>query len=155
MPAGWLVAPDKDDPKRRLLLPIKNNLAADVSGLAFSILDGALAWEDGPVMVSADDALAVDERKNGRTERDDTADWLRELLADGPIRKADVDAMADENGISPATLRRAKSKAGARSRKHGIGKDAHWTWELPKGAKDAQAPDVSTFDTFGPDEAES
>ena len=150
--AGWLVAADKNDAKRRLFLPIKSNLAADVSGLAFSIIDGALAWERGPVTLTADDALAGNERKDGRTERDDAADWLRELLADGPMRKADVDAVADENGVSKGTLRRAKTKAGVLSRKHGVGKESHWTWELPsKGAEDARAPELSTFDTFGPD----
>jgi hypothetical protein len=47
--AGWLVAPDKDDASRRLLLTVKNNLAEDVGKLSFSIVDGAELWELDPV----------------------------------------------------------------------------------------------------------
>lgn len=155
--AGWLVVADKANPKRRLLLPIKNNLAEDVGGLAYSIIDGALAWERGSVSLSADDALADEPRKDGHTERDDAADWLRELLADGPMPQRDVAEAAKANGISSATLRRAKVKAKVESRKQGNGREARWTWALPgqngtpqrsKDAEDAHPSDVSAFDIF-------
>ncbi|MCB9845306.1 MAG: AAA family ATPase [Phycisphaeraceae bacterium] len=60
--AAWAVSKDRADPMRRLLLPIKNNLAPDAGGLAYRI-DGAgpaVAWEAGTVHVSADEALARD-----------------------------------------------------------------------------------------------
>jgi hypothetical protein len=129
--AGWLVTTDKADAKRRLLLPIKNNLAADVSGLAYSIIDGALAWERDPVSLSADDALDDDQQHDRHTDRDDAADWLRELLADGPMAQRDIADAAKANGISSATLRRAKAVANIESRKQGNGRDARWTWALP------------------------
>ena len=39
--ALWLVAKDRDDPGRRLLLPAKMNLCASPTGLAFRITQGA------------------------------------------------------------------------------------------------------------------
>jgi putative DNA primase/helicase len=138
--AGWLVTIDKNDPKRRLLLPIKNNLAADVSGLAYAIIDGALAWERGPVSVTADDALADDPPRDGRTQRDEAVDWLRELLADGPLDQADVTEAAKANGFTSSTLRRAKAKAGVKSTKRGNGKDACWSWSLPATSEPPKGP---------------
>jgi len=39
---------------RRLLLPIKNNLAPDTgTGMAFSIMDGRVVWEPMPIQISA------------------------------------------------------------------------------------------------------
>jgi AAA domain/Bifunctional DNA primase/polymerase, N-terminal len=155
--AGWLVTADKNSPTRRLFLPVKNNLAADMGGLAFAIIDGAVAWERGPVSLSADDALDADQRKDGKTQRDDAADWLRELLSDGPMRRKDVGDAAEANGVSPATLRRAKTKAGVISKKHGNGKDAYWEWRLSdqrcaEDVEDAHPQEVSAFDTFGENE---
>ncbi len=62
--AAWAVTKDEPDPRRRLFVPIKNNIAPDTGGLAYRIeplgVDGCpvVAWEPGPVNVSADDALA-------------------------------------------------------------------------------------------------
>jgi hypothetical protein len=72
--AAWAVSKDKDDPRRRLLLPIKNNIAPDTGGLAYRIeplgVGGCpvVAWEPDAVNVSADDALAGD-RDEGREGR--------------------------------------------------------------------------------------
>ena len=37
--AAWAVVKDKQDPGKRLFLPIKNNLAADIAGLSYTVLD--------------------------------------------------------------------------------------------------------------------
>jgi hypothetical protein len=55
--ACWSVTKDKADPARRLMLPVKCNLTADDTGLAFRITsDGNLppvvVWEAEPVMVT-------------------------------------------------------------------------------------------------------
>jgi len=146
--AAWTVAKDKDDPKRRLMLPIKNNIAPDGGGLAYRIEPrGAndhpvVVWEPDAVSVSADDALAGDrDDAGGRTERDDAADWLRAILADGPRPAREVEREADEAGISRATLRRAKAAIGVQSRKPDF--DGSWKWTLP--IQDAHpAPKVLT-----------
>jgi putative DNA primase/helicase len=147
--AAWAVSKDKHDPSRRLLLPIKNNIAPDTGGLAYRIeplgVDGcpAVAWEPDAVNVSADDALASDrDEDGGRTERDDAAGWLRDLLAHGPRPARDVERDARDAGYSIATVRRAKAAIGVVSRKPAFG--GPWEWTLP--AQDAQPPKMLTED---------
>lgn len=151
--AAWAVSKDKDDPRRRLLLPIKNNIAPDTGGLAYRIeplgVDGCpvVAWEPDPVNVSADDALAGDrDEGGGRTERDDAAGWLADLLAHGPRPARDVERDARDAGYSIATVRRAKAAIGVVSRKPAFG--GPWEWTLP--AQDAQPPKMLTQDAHTP-----
>jgi hypothetical protein len=134
--AAWAVSADANDPRRRLLLPIKNNLAPDAGGLAYRIEPvgagggPALAWEPDPVTVSADDALAGDRDHGGdRTERDDAAAWLHEFLGAGPRLAREVVARARAEGFSRRTLERAKAAAGIRARKEAFGNA--WVWEWP------------------------
>ena len=56
--SAWAITKDKQDPRRRLFLPVKNNIAADTTGMAYSIVDGVVAWEREPVDVSVDEAFA-------------------------------------------------------------------------------------------------
>lgn len=64
--AAYIVARDKDDPHRRLFLPIKNNIGNDQAGLAFKVesfeLDddiqtSRVMWDAEPVTVTADEAM--------------------------------------------------------------------------------------------------
>ena len=61
--AAWFLGDDPADRDRRLLLPIKNNLAAATGGLAFTfepVGDGEFArlqWEEEPVPITADEFL--------------------------------------------------------------------------------------------------
>ncbi len=52
---------------------------------------------------------------------------IESALRDGPVPAADMEQMAEEQGISPKTLHRAKSALGVISVKRGGG----WLWELP------------------------
>ena len=153
--AAWSVSKDKDDPSRRLLLPIKNNIAPDTGGLAYRIqplgADGcpAVAWEPDPVSMSADDALAGDRGEgDGRTERDDAGEWLRDLLARAPRPALEVEKEARDAGYSVATVRRAKAAIGAVSRKPAFG--GPWEWALRTPAQAAQLPKMLTQDAHTP-----
>lgn len=153
--AAWVVSKDKDDPRRRLLLPIKNNIAPDTGGLAYRIeplgVDGcpAVAWESDAVNVSADDALAGDrDGSGGRTERDDAAEWLADLLAHGPRPARDVERDARDAGYSLATLRRAKAHIQVASRKPAFG--GPWEWTLREPAEDAQPSKTPAEDAHTP-----
>ncbi len=137
--AVWLVVKDEDNPSRRLFLSAKNNIAPEGTGLAYSLepTDGnsgmaVVAWEAEPVTVTANEALNVDRPSDSKpTERDTATDWLRELLADGPLPTTEVRSQANEAGFAWATMRRAKERLGIRPRKSGF--ESGWTWELPKG----------------------
>lgn len=138
--AAWSVSKDSDDPtgRRRLFLPIKNNLGNDQSGLAFwfSGTPGApapvLAWEPEPVEVSADDALAPPARRKpgpAADTRDDAVEWLAGALADGPRPATEVvDEALHAEGISQATLRRARDAAGVEAYRPQV--PGPWWWRL-------------------------
>ena len=133
--AVWAVTKDQDDPRRRLVLPIKNNLAIDVLGMAFTIeateSGGAavVAWEPDPVELSVDDALGPN-RGNG-DDGDDAASWLREALSDGELPAADVLRQARTNAYTDKATRRAFKTIGAMRRREGFGPGGTWYWSMP------------------------
>jgi len=160
--AAYVVTKDKDDPtgQRRLILPMKNNLGNDRTGLAYRLDDSFSAngqpvvkWEADAVEISADEALRPD---NGRDEGDTSAldearNWLRNALAGGPCPAKDVLAEARADGIAKRTLDRAKKDLGVVASKEGFG--AGWTWRLPDAegplAQERQGPHREDLATFG------
>ena len=80
----WMVAKDSEDPHRRLMLLATCNIAADVGGLAFPIVDGAIAFEAEPVAMSADAALQAEaDMTRVDSTQGQAEEWLRMQLADG------------------------------------------------------------------------
>jgi hypothetical protein len=132
--AAFAIARDKDDPKRRLILPMKNNLADDQSGLAYRVatgLNGApcLLFEPEPVTISADDALAG--AGTGPRPRDEATEWLRALLADGPVPAAQVWEEAKAAGFTEVTCKRAKRQLRVETYKPKGSLAGGWMWRLP------------------------
>ena len=72
--AAYAVTKDKDNPSRRLILPMKNNLAPDTSGIAYAVVAPQgipiVAWEPTPVTITADEALSSEQREPTRTTRE-------------------------------------------------------------------------------------
>ena len=142
--AVWAVTKDKDDQRRRLMLPVKNNLAADVQGLAYSIeSDGpnggpVVAWEPEPVSISADDALTTD--RPDQDDQDETVNFLREMLAGGEQPAADVFKQSRENGFSDKATRKAFKALGGKRSRVGFGKGGTWYWSLTGGAESPVDP---------------
>jgi hypothetical protein len=73
--------------------------------------------------------LAGHDPNDERTARDDAADFLRAMLADGPRLAKEVQAEARAAGITKRTLERAKKLLGVISSKAGLA--AGWQWSLP------------------------
>jgi len=65
--------------------------------------------------------------------RDEAKKFLNEILADGPVMKAEIEEAAEANGIAERTLFRAKSELNIRAKKDGAG--GAWTWRLPEQRK--------------------
>lgn len=150
--AAYVVTRDKEDETRRLVLPIKNNLAEDQTGLAYRVKakNGVayLAWEDKPVTISADEALAPPEPNDERSLRDQARAFLQGALEDGPVPTKDVFSWAAQAGFSSRTVQRAKDDIGVIAEKTGF--KGGWQWTLPpKMAKSAEAGHVSQMNTFG------
>ena len=134
--AAWLVTADEQDRERRLFLPMKNNLGPDSTGLAFRLVPWPadpgymqVEWEPDPVTVTADEVIdPVHSEK--RHEWEYARDWLRDLLADGPMDATDIYAAGEKQKFSEKILRKAADSLRVRKHKVGFGKDSTWTWEL-------------------------
>jgi len=134
--AVWVVCRDRDDEARRLLLPVKNNIGRDHSGLAFSIEESAgdsapiLNWSSEPVKKSADDALTgLGTGSGGPSELDDAVIWIGEYLREGPREVRGMLEDARSAGYSEATIRRARAHLRVMSEKSRF--DGPWTVRLP------------------------
>src|SRR5262249_12536909 len=127
--AAYMVTRDPDDENRRLFLPVKNNLAPLGKGLAFrleqrlvddpakAVVASSVGWETEPVTSTADEALqAADDqgtgKGGGKGAEADAEDFLRVVLAAGPVAVQAIETEAKEAGHSWATVRRAKDKLG-------------------------------------------
>jgi putative DNA primase/helicase len=134
--AAWLLAKDPDEANRRLFLPLKNNLAPHVAGLAYTveIRDGMplLHWSTEHVQFAAETIFTI-ARPPGRPndERQHAIGWLRQLLADGPRPTRDIKEEADAHGISPGTLRRAFREVDGQACRQGPFPFGQWMWKLP------------------------
>jgi hypothetical protein len=144
-----LVSRDPDDPERRLLVPIKNNLGQDRSGYGFTIgltPDGesTVCWEDGPTHESADALLSRLSRSSGQDaapspKTDEAAAWVRDQLKGGPVPSRELEQSAQEAGISQRTLKRARASMGVGVTKRADG----WVCELPPNTKQVLSFDVT------------
>ena len=135
----FAVARDEQDPdgRRRLMVPIKNNLGDDRSGLSYTMeqvnLPGGIetvriVWGTDPVAVTADKALTRDEERGaGR----DAEAFLRDILAGGPVPVPKIMDEAKKACVAERTLRRVKDDLGVKATKTGM--SGGWSWELPTG----------------------
>jgi len=141
--AVWAVVRDEEDQtgRRRMFLPIKNNINADGSGLAYALEpvgDAArVAWETEPVNIRADEALG-----GGRTAavRDDARRFVIETLKahGGDMLSDELSEAAEAEGISPRTLRRAKDAVAENYKEKGRG--GRWRCRLRGDREDGQDP---------------
>jgi putative DNA primase/helicase len=140
--AAFIVARDPDDKERRLFLPTKNNLSPEGSGLGFRIgqvetTSGILApmiiWDTIAVRMSAEEALAGSADGSSAPARDEAENFLRDILADGPVPAKKIKAEVREAELVWRTIRRAKEAIGVTVRKTGV--DGGWEWSLPEGGQ--------------------
>lgn len=109
---AMMLGRDPDDPERRVLAQVKNNLAKECKAhrLRLSTSPGhdvaAIDWL-GECDLSADDLCGPPESAESRSALDEAKEFLREELADGPKPRAAVRAAAIKAGHAERTLRRA------------------------------------------------
>jgi AAA domain len=135
---GLMVARDPADADRRILAVTKSNVGAIPPAMAYRLVpDDALgvavvAWE-GQTDHRADDLLAAPAERPA-PKREAAENLLRELLADGPRRRSEIEEAAEEAEVGWRTVEAAKAALGVWSEqrpepgKRGAG--AAW-WRLP------------------------
>ncbi len=143
---GFVRDSDSDEGVR-VMTQTKNSLGRDdLPSLAYVIEDAVVDTPEGAAHVGrlswrgTSDRTAQDIlRDNGTTpedrdERSDAATWLRDyLMTQGAEAAAtDVKKAGAAAGFSYDALKRAKPKAGVRSRKAGL--EAGWVWALTQDA---------------------
>lgn len=130
---AWAVTKDRDDPARRLMLPIKNNLGNDQSGMAYRVETASndapvVMWEPDPVEIDINDVLSS-ESDDFRSEREDAKEWLESELYHGPVSSKDLQTRAREAGHSWSTVKRAKKGLKVEARKTAM--RGGWEWYHP------------------------
>ncbi|MBX3029322.1 MAG: AAA family ATPase [Chloroflexi bacterium] len=160
---------DPEDPEpRHIVAVVKNNLARQAPALAYRLVDdpthgcARVVWE-GSTHHRADDLLALPNRDAGEAQGDraKAGDFLRDLLAYGPVPTRAVKDAADAHGHSWASVRRAKDALGVTAAKEGRPGDSEqrWVWSLPpEGAQDSRTRSTPqaehlrhSLSTFGDD----
>jgi putative DNA primase/helicase len=149
--AAFAVIEDSEDDQRRLLLQAKNNLGAKCKGLAFrmeqrliegDILSSNIFFEGDHVSQSIDEALTASESRGaagGQTSKEEVAEFLNEILTNGP-----VDVLVVEQAARAATLlaadkplrqnkafRDARKQLGVIASREGFGPGAKYVLSLP------------------------
>lgn len=163
--AGYAVVKDRQDEtgQRRFILPIKNNLGDDESGLAYRIAEvpgldqPRVEWEPNLVHMTVNDALGVgdgegggdgqdDEHQRRKTQVAEAVQWLEGFLNDGPKSASDIIEAARKNGIKQRTLERAKTVLGAVARREGFAEGSRWVWQKVDISALVPPAEVAAFD---------
>jgi len=144
-----LVGVNPDDERERVFACIKNNLAPLPPARAFEIAEGRFLWR-GETSVTPAAILGPYSDDGERNALAEAVDFLRSILADGPMWARQVHGEAHEAGISERTLKRAKAALGVKSEHQGgLGHEGHWQWTLPKSATPPNMVDVAPLDDTG------
>lgn len=148
----WTVTKDPAERTsgRRLLLPLKSNIATDQGGFAYSLKSSHngqpfISWEAGRVSTSADEAFGSNDSQ--RTEREcpersEAVDWLADFLSSGPKPSAEVYKASQKDGFSKRTIERAKTDLGVKASKDGLN---GWVMSLPVGTPPDPSEPVADF----------
>lgn len=141
------VAPDPNEEKRRLLLPIKMNIASDSEGIGYRIATAesqvlqrvnaedqppVLLWDNEPVTVTAATALDSSGTASDKSVKAEVKTVLVGLLPPGTRRSSREcwDAIKKETGCSSGSIvTAAKSDLGIISAREEF--SGGWYWEMP------------------------
>ena len=129
--SGLLLANNPDDPQTRVLALIKSNFGAPRDSLTFKIQASEgipyIEWL-GTTKQTAEELLAPQTSEEQGAVRD-AAEFLRAELADGPVESKQLEKAVKGQGLSWASVRRAKSIV---ANSHKVGSSGTWFWELKR-----------------------
>ena len=141
--SGLIAARHPNEPDVNVLAHVKSNLAERAQALTYRVLpsddDGevpVIEWGEA-IHLSPDDLLRKADGRKKAPERDRACAFLLEVLADGPLRVAELEELAEGHNIKFRTVRDAYKYLGGEPdavRKSTGGVD-HWTWALPENLR--------------------
>lgn len=124
-----------EDEEKRLIAPIKTNLARLAPALSFQIVDGVLHWDPEPMDLDVSALLSASTNPEEKHEIHEADEFLQSILEGGREKSTNILKAARAHGISDRTLKRAKSRLRVKSnREGGISGQGTWYWSLPKEA---------------------
>jgi putative DNA primase/helicase len=145
-----LVIKDADNPDNRKFICDKTNIGSKPLGLTYlvqktwitapetgeEIETSRICWGTQHIDESADEALGDSAEP---THKDEAIDFLRKILADGPVPVADIEAEAQAARVLGASqsisqskpFRTARDALGVVSNRAGFGRGGSWTLALP------------------------
>jgi putative DNA primase/helicase len=145
--AVYMVARDPDDEDVRLVLCAKNNLAADNAGYRYVIKVNDesvpyVEWSDERETRTADEVLGSSGIKS--LPVDEAERWIRQTLANGPVRSKTMRELARAAGHSWRTIERAREGMSdvmiERDVIAGQGWKGPWQWRLTTPPKATPPP---------------
>ena len=101
-----LVGKDPDEPMKRAIVQIKNNLAPHGEAIGYKLEGGQFYWT-GESDLTAGRMLAAAEDEEERSSITEATDFLRVALSDGGRDAKSIETDAGHAGINRASLRRA------------------------------------------------
>jgi hypothetical protein len=130
--SSMLMARDPDDDTARIIATYASNLAASVPALRLRVIapDGVqrVEWL-GESRLTAEELLSSSISREERSAIDEAEEFVRAELAGSALEVPELEKRAKQAGVAWATVRRAKKRIGAKSRKSSM--DGAWLWHLP------------------------
>lgn len=110
------------DTNERVLCQTKNNLGPFGKSIIFEINDNGIEWiEERDNVTSEDIVIPI-----GKKPKEKAKEYLIDRLSNGPVPSIELQKEANELGISPATLNRAKKELDVNSYQN----DKKWLVEM-------------------------
>jgi hypothetical protein len=147
-----VAAADPDRPGRGVLAVAKGSLGPRPAALAYRITAGPgggfacrVAWQ-GPAPYAAEHLcarpLSAEDRarqREAKGQRQACADFLKQLLAAGPLAAGECKRICAEAGFSRRTAERAACRLGVVVGRQATPSGHAYEWNLPEGERGAQA----------------
>jgi hypothetical protein len=145
--SGLLVASEPDNPQRRVLAPLKTNLAVTPPSLAWRLESTAggvahVVWEGVTALTAAN--LLEGGDGDERLARSDAQEFLAEELAQGERAVDELMAAARRMGMSTRTVQRAAKELGVRKQRRGFGRGSEVRWSLSHEQRSGLGADVGS-----------
>ena len=127
--------------ERRVLMRAKSNIGPDEGGYVYRLEQSELngypeifaslaLWGEAGEGTARELLAEAEEPGEKQSPREEAVELLKSHLANGPIPANEIHAAARKEGISLATLRRAKGELRIRSIRIGFGKGGVAQWEM-------------------------